>query len=170
MDPSLWATVFHVGQNSRVTVFPVSVLTKICPDVMTPRPAQEHACSAFCCAASRRSMSSTMPLKVRTRRSWCSCSSARPAPPWSLTWGEVRGEVQGACRACAGRVKGACRVRCLVVDAQAAARPGTAANEQRLVADGYAEDIGAAGLQVADGQVRLESEDVAVGAMVDDKD
>ena len=59
-------------------------------------------------------------------------------------------------------VQGACWVYGLVVDARAAEGIAVAiADERRLLVDGYAEDIGAAGLQVADGLVRLEFEDVA---------
>ena len=40
----------------------------------------------------------------------------------------------------------------------------------RLTVDEHVEGVGAAGLQVADGLVRLEFEDVAADAMVDDED
>ena len=40
----------------------------------------------------------------------------------------------------------------------------------RLTVDEHVEGVGAAGLQVADGLVRLKFEDVAADAMVDDED
>ena len=76
----------------------------------------------------------------------------------------------GRCTRCL-YVQGACWVYGLVVDARAAEGIAVAiADERRLLVDGYAEDIGAAGLQVADDLVRLEFEDVDADAMVDDED